>query len=148
MNRQYGFYWVKYRGTWVVANWLRCEGCCLEVWNITESPRHKHDSDFEDIDEDRILYKGDVSIGDPDYDGKAMLLVYTAGEVIRTHSTGQAGELGICLRTAMQNDREVRRAALGAVVDFCIAEGIDLDGLVKSFFPDGYKPMVFGKDGV
>jgi len=50
MNRQPGYYWVKYKGNWIVAEWL------LNSWwpSCAESDQSWSDDYFDEIDERRI----------------------------------------------------------------------------------------------
>lgn len=56
MTRELGFYWVKFNGEWVVAEWF-----CLEhqpsrpVWIVTGDEIDYSDTCFEIIDERRIV---------------------------------------------------------------------------------------------
>ncbi len=57
MERKEGFYWVKYKGDWITAEWM---GGTSASWLIVDkkynptSARYRYDSDFEQINETRI----------------------------------------------------------------------------------------------
>jgi hypothetical protein len=49
--RETGYYWVKRKGQWVIAQW---SVGYLHVWNLFNSSRDFSDRDFDEIDEHRI----------------------------------------------------------------------------------------------
>ena len=58
--RAQGFYWVKYKGDWSIAEFLydysdKEDGVNNDQWLIINDTRLKYDSDFEEIDERRIV---------------------------------------------------------------------------------------------
>lgn len=48
MNRENGFYWVKYRNEWEIAHWID------DCWIVLEDERYYLDSYWSEIDERRI----------------------------------------------------------------------------------------------
>ncbi len=54
MNRQEGYYWVKYIDEFEIAFWNGIK------WYLIESPHSYQDSDFEHINETRIKYPGEL----------------------------------------------------------------------------------------
>ena len=56
MTRELGFYWVKFNGEWVVAEWFRLEQQpSRAVWIVTGDEIDYSDTCFEIIDERRIV---------------------------------------------------------------------------------------------
>lgn len=53
MKREEGFYWVKWVGDWIVAQWVCTEdvGC----WRTTFSNELLEDVDFDEIAEERLF---------------------------------------------------------------------------------------------
>ncbi len=51
MERESGYYWVKIKGEWIVAQWDKS----MDWWVITGNEHLFYDSDFEEIDERRIV---------------------------------------------------------------------------------------------
>lgn len=47
--REQGYYWVKYKGKWIIAEWWPNMG-----WSIAGFIHSREDYDFEEIDEKRI----------------------------------------------------------------------------------------------
>lgn len=54
MDRQEGYYWVRYDGEFEIALWKH------NVWYMIESPYKYSDSDFEHINEVRIKQPGEL----------------------------------------------------------------------------------------
>jgi hypothetical protein len=52
MNRQPGYYWVKYEGEWVIAQWWYDKFFKKHSWQLGDIEMDH--SDFEEIDEKRI----------------------------------------------------------------------------------------------
>lgn len=48
--REEGYYWVKYQGHWIVANFT-----FARYWCIAGDESQFYDSDFESIDEKRLM---------------------------------------------------------------------------------------------
>lgn len=53
--RQEGYYWVKRHGQWIIAVWLK-DGYYGSYWYLTGTETMFKDSDFEEINENRIVY--------------------------------------------------------------------------------------------
>lgn len=56
MDRQEGYYWIKYLKEFRISYW--CEFTC--TWYLTNSTNTYNDSDFEHINEVRIKYPGEL----------------------------------------------------------------------------------------
>jgi hypothetical protein len=50
--RQEGYYWVKYEGKWFIAEW----DTIYNEWHLTGSEYDFKDHDFEEINENRLVY--------------------------------------------------------------------------------------------
>ena len=55
MNRQEGYYWVKYKGYYIIGEYLTSE-----IWIIPGKYDEFQDSDFEHINEVRIKEPGEL----------------------------------------------------------------------------------------
>jgi len=53
MKREKGYYWVKRYRMWLIAEWV--EGMDYDRWHIIHLNYKFKDSDFEEIDENRII---------------------------------------------------------------------------------------------
>ena len=74
MERQEGYYWVKYDDKFEIAYWN-----CIK-WYMIESPYSYEDSDFEHINENRIKAPGEL----PDqYMEKLVLKGHSPDEIVR-----------------------------------------------------------------
>lgn len=58
MERESGYYWVKIKGEWIVAQWDKS----MDWWVITGNEHLFYDSDFEEIDERRIVREENTGI--------------------------------------------------------------------------------------
>lgn len=54
-NRESGFYWVKYRGYWIVAEWVYSRGYD-SYWSMTGSSEQYFNDSFTEIIELPIEY--------------------------------------------------------------------------------------------
>lgn len=61
MDRQEGYYWVKFGGEYIIGYSYRC-GMGYMVWNIFNQPDEEiiRDSDLEHINETRIKQPGEL----------------------------------------------------------------------------------------
>lgn len=75
--------------------------------------------------------------GEPSF--KMLIYSDNAGNICYS-AEGPASEIGVGLRTAIQENRSIRAAVLGSAVDYCRSEGIDLNKLVETWFPEGFEP--------
>jgi hypothetical protein len=60
MNRQEGYYWVKYRTGYQIAYWGEYVPGGKLVWYVVGSEEQYKDSDFEHINETRIKQPGEL----------------------------------------------------------------------------------------
>jgi hypothetical protein len=60
MDREEGYYWVKYRTGYQIAYWGECMLCTggEYAWYVAGSEDQYNDSDFEHINETRIRFSG------------------------------------------------------------------------------------------
>lgn len=54
--RQEGYYWVKRKGAWYVAEWA------ANCWYLTGDGRMLNDNYFEEINENRIVYDNNANV--------------------------------------------------------------------------------------
>lgn len=50
--REEGYYWVKYNGKWMIAEFWRSG-----LWWLTGALPHYNEEDFEEIDEKRLTHE-------------------------------------------------------------------------------------------
>ena len=60
MDRQEGYYWVKYRTGYQIAYWGECIHGGEYVWYVAGSEDQYNDSNFEHINEARIKHPGEL----------------------------------------------------------------------------------------
>lgn len=59
MDRQEGYYWIKYRTGYQIAYWGEWLTGCMS-WFCVGNEEQYEDSDFEHINENRILQPGEI----------------------------------------------------------------------------------------
>jgi hypothetical protein len=68
MKRENGFYWVKFRFNWRIGEFVNSYDEVLDgtkidesYWNVQHFKDYFHDSDFEEINEQRILSPDEIT---------------------------------------------------------------------------------------